>query len=131
MTAPKGAPTPKRPTLARKVTPASEKARTAPFDQGIKIAYEGKEYVVRSGDLNALDAQALRQQLGLSFIGLINGLGTDPDIDLIAGVVWMARRINGEPGLPYAAVASAMRYDALDGLDLERIEDAEEPSPEG
>lgn len=131
MTAPKGTPTPKRPPLARKVTPASERARNAALDEGIRITYEGQVYQVQAGDLNALDSQALRRELGLSFMGLLNALGTDPDIDLLAGVVWLARRVNGEVGLAYAEIAGQMGYEALDGFDIERVTDAAEPSPEG
>lgn len=122
---------PKRPNLARKVTPATEKSRNSMLDLGVKITYEGVVYEVRAGDLNALDSQALRRELGLSFMGLITSLSTDPDIDLIAGVVWLGRRTGGERSLSYAEVAEKMGYDALDGLEVEEIKDAEKPSPEG
>lgn len=136
MTAPKGEPTPKRPSLARKHTPRTEAKRTAAHEQGIRVTYDGQEYVVRSGDLNAMDARDLRKELGLSFMGLRRGLAEDPDLDLIAALIWLARRVDGERGLPYAAVALEMGYDdAADDLEIELVTDAEpenvSDSPEG
>lgn len=114
-----------RPSLQRKQTPRSEKARKGELEQGVSIKVDGKTYTVRTGDLTALDAQALRRELGLSFFGLMRALGSDPDIDLIAGIVWLSRRVNGEPMLEYAEVAGEMGYD----LDVD-INKAKDPEPE-
>lgn len=132
MTAPKGEPTPKRPSLARKHTPKTEANRKAPYEEGVKITFEGVEYAVRAGDLTALDAQALRKELGVSFMGLMRGLNEDPDIDLIAGLIWLAKRLNGDI-LPYAMVAADIGYNAMEGLDIEQVSTPEQVdnNPEG
>jgi hypothetical protein len=102
----------KRPSLQRKVTPRSEKARKEALDTGVKLSVNGKSYTVRAGDLSALDTRALRRELGLSFMGLMDALEQDPDIDLLAGLVWLARRTDGEIALTYDEVATELDYAA-------------------
>lgn len=121
-----------RPSTARKNTPRTEKARNATLDTGIKITYEGKEYVVRMGDLSALHAQALRKELGISFLGLLSALESDADIDLVAGVIWLAAIVRGDT-ISYAEVAAGMGYSSLDTLKVDRGVHAEDvdANPEG
>jgi hypothetical protein len=113
-----------RPSTARKVTRKTEEKRDAALDEGLKLTIDGAEHVVRAGDLTALDSRELRRQVGMSFTGLMQAFASDPDIDLIAAIVWLARRIRGEALLSYDDVAGEMGYDVLD-----RIEFAE-PEPE-
>lgn len=112
-----------RPSITRKTTPKSEKNRKAEVEQGVRIKLNGKIYELRVGDLTALDAQAMRKQVGMSFFGVMNTIQEDPDLDLIAGIVWMSRRVNGERTLKYEEVASEISY-------LTEIEavDASEPN---
>lgn len=121
-----------RPPIARKHTPASEKKRNSMLDTGIQITYLGKVYSVRAGDLTAVDAQALRKELGVSFMGLIRALHDDPDIDLVAGVMWLSRRVKGDH-IPYEMVAAELGYEALETMVLDNVTDAEEvgENPEG
>jgi len=123
---------PKRPPLARKHTPATEAKRNAVLDEGVRIVFEGETYEVRAGDLNAIDVRDLRKELGLSFMGLMRGLHEDADIDLLVGLIWLARRVRGE-NLPYAAVAAEIGYLAMDGIEVDQIQKAEEVDndPEG
>lgn len=114
-----------RPSLQRKTTPRSEKARKDAMEEGVSINVDGVDYTVRTGDLSALDAQALRKELGLSFIGLMKALQDDPDIDLIAGIVWLSRRVSGEPMLTYSEVAKDIGYD----LEV-KVANAEAPTTE-
>ena len=121
----------KRPAT-RQHTRTTEAKRNAELDQGIRIDLDGQVYEVRAGDLTALDTGALRRATGLSFLGLLEALGTSPDIDLIAAVVWLSRRLKGERGLPYEAVAEEMGYDVLDRIELAPTEAEEaEGDPEG
>lgn len=132
MTAPKGAPTPKRPPLARKHTPQTEAKRNAALDQGLRVTFQGQLYEVREGDLTAMHVRDLRKELGVSWMGLMKGLMEDPDLDLIVGLIWLSRRVQGE-GIPYAAVASEIGYLAAEGLVFEQLTEPEQvdDNPEG
>lgn len=101
----------KRPALERKVTRASESKRNAELDMGLSISVDGKVYTVRQGDLTSLDTMALRRETGYSFMGLLKAFQADPDIDLIAALVWLSRRIDGEVMLGYGEVAGEIGYD--------------------
>lgn len=121
-----------RPSTARKVTRKTEAKRDASLDEGLKIAIDGTEYEVRRGDLTALDSRELRRQVGMSFVAVIRECGTDPDIDLIAAVVWLARRVKGEIHLTYNDVAAEMGYDVLDTIEFGEAgpEEADAADPE-
>lgn len=105
-----------RPSTARKHTRTTEQNRSDALDQGAKITVDGEEYVVRAGDLSALDSRALRKEVGVSFIQLIDELTTNADIDSIAAIMWLARRIKGEATLRYETVAAEVGYDVLDTI---------------
>lgn len=116
----------KRPSLTPK--PSSKKAQSKKdeaLNEGISLTIDGAVYTVRAGDLSALDTRALRKELGLSFMGLITAFREDPDIDLIAGLMWLSRRVNGEQNLTYDEVAGSVDY----SLDI--AEAAEEDGDEG
>lgn len=121
-----------RPTTARKVTRKTEAKRDAALDEGLKLTIDGAEYVVRAGDLTALDSRELRKQVGMSFAALLQAFNTDPDIDLIAAVMWLARRIKGEAQLTYDDVAGEVGYDVLDQIEFADAgpEEAEVAGPE-
>jgi hypothetical protein len=109
-----------RPSVQRKHTRASEQKRADALDEGIRIVLAGTAYEVRAGDLTAMDSLACRQQTGMPFAGILEAFGTAPDIDLVAAVMWLARRVKGERTLSFEAVASELRYG--DVLDIE-VED--------
>jgi hypothetical protein len=113
-----------RPSVQRKHTRASEAKRDERMDLGVAINVDGTEYVVREGDLTALDTMALRRETGMSFVDVMMAFAKHPDIDLVATLVWLARRINGERVLPYEAVATQINYDST----IELVSD--EPGPE-
>lgn len=102
----------KRPTTARKHTRATEASRAAELEQGCTIWVEGVAYTVRIGDLTSMDAANLRRETGMSFMGLMKALQTDADIDLVAALVWLRRRMDGEHLLTYQTVAESIGYDA-------------------
>lgn len=85
-----------RPSLARKVTPGSEKNRQAHLDQGVRVVVDGDPFAVRLGDVTPQLARELRRTWGGSFNKLINELNDDPDIDSLAALIWLARRVAGE-----------------------------------
>lgn len=116
----------RRPSTARKPpTKAMLAERDAALEEGISLSVDGTVHTVRMGDLSAMDTLALRKEVGMSFMGLMDAFRKDPDIDLIAALVWLSRRAAGEASLSYEAVASELGYD----LDVEMVE-ADEPSPE-
>jgi hypothetical protein len=115
--------TARRPSAARRNTKATEKQRDAEMDLGIKILVDGTEYTVRQGDLTSLDTMSLRRETGMSFAGLMAAFQKDPDIDLVAALVWLSRRIDGEMMLSYADVAGEIGYD----VDIDVVG---EPEPE-
>ncbi|HUF98855.1 MAG TPA: hypothetical protein VMM60_12070 [Ilumatobacter sp.] len=118
----------KRPSTTRKVTRKTEEKRDEALSQGVSIAYDGKVYTVRAGDLTGLDSAALRRECGYSFAGLLKALTKDPDIDLIAALVWLSRRTDGEKLLSYDEVAAEIGYDS----DIEVVDtEPEDESPEG
>lgn len=96
---------------------------------GVTIKVDGKRYSVFAGDLSALDTAVLRRALGLSFRGLLEAGQTDPDIDLLAGIVWLSRRVAGEITLRYEDVAADFDYDT----DVALVDDdeADPDAPDG
>ena len=102
----------KRPTLQKRTTRATETARKAELDAGIAVMVDGTRYAVRMGDLTSMDAANLRRATGFSFRGLMMAASKDPDIDIVAAIVWLSRRIDGELMLDYETVAQEIGYDA-------------------
>ena len=114
--------------------------------QGIRVTLEGQSYEVWEGDLSALDIAMLRREAGYSWLGLLRAATTDMDLDVVAALAWLARRVNGERNLPFEAVASQVNYEtdlSAEGIDPEPadaeadvetaakvIEGEVEPSPE-
>lgn len=86
----------RRPTAARKVTKKTEESRREALDQGVRITLDGESYTLRIGDVTPAMARELRRETGHSFMALVNLLGDDPDIDVIAEAVWVARRMAGD-----------------------------------
>lgn len=85
-----------RPTAARKHTRTTEKNRADAMDAGLKITLEGEVYEVRLGDVTSNLTRELRRGIGMGFNQLMREVTNDPDVDSIAGFVWLARRIAGE-----------------------------------
>lgn len=107
-----------RPTTARKVTRSSETKRKSALDEGVRISVGDSVYEVRIGDINALHSRALREQAGMSFTRLMDLMNTDPDLDVIAAVVWLARRMKGEGSLAYDDVAAEIGFDFLEQAEI-------------
>lgn len=120
----------RRPSTARKITPKDEAARKGALDMGISLNVEGKVHTVRMGDLSSLDTMALRRATGMSFMGILNLPPEQFDIDIVAAIVWLSRRIKGERLLDYESVAADIGYDSdIDFVDTPD-DDAGDDSPE-
>jgi hypothetical protein len=81
---------------ARKRTARTETSRTEALERGLRITLDGEAYEIRLGDVTSTVTRELRRATGMSFNQVMNLVQTDPDSDVIAAFVWMARRINGE-----------------------------------
>lgn len=88
------------------------------LDVGLSISFDGKSYTVRAGDLTAWDTRELRKQVGYSFHGLLAAFTEDPDIDLIAALVWLSKRVDGDRLTKYETVAEDIGYGVFDTLDV-------------
>lgn len=114
-----------RPSLAKRQTRASAKARQDEMDLGLSVQVDGTTYTVRQGDMTSIDVMHLRRETGYSFRGLMVAAARDPDIDVIAALVWLARRQAGELLLGFEDVALEIGYD----VDVELVEAEPEADP--
>lgn len=78
---------------------------------GMKIELDGRTYVVRESDISPHDIRALRSETGFSWAGLGRELQKDPDLDLIAALIWLARRIEGDE-VDYDTLLDELSYDS-------------------
>jgi hypothetical protein len=76
----------------------------------IQIKVDGLTYVVRPGEVSAIDAAALRRACGFSLRSLLASAEEDPDLDTVAALVWLARRQRGEK-VAFDAIAQEIGYD--------------------
>jgi hypothetical protein len=88
---------------------ASNKAVDSP---GMQIEWDGKTYVVRETDLTPRDVAALRRETGFAgWVGLSTEAQRGFDLDVLAALVWLARRVAGDV-VSYESVLDAMSYTA-------------------
>lgn len=77
---------------------------------GMKIDLNGKSYIVRESDLSPRDIAALRRETGFAgWVGLASEAQRGFDLDVLAALVWLARRIDGDI-VPYESVLDEMSY---------------------
>lgn len=88
--------TPARPNPNPKVTRSTEENRQASLDQGLRVQMGEESYEVRIGDISSSVARELRVLTGRGPYRLIETVAKDPDLDVLAEFVWLARRIRGE-----------------------------------
>jgi hypothetical protein len=105
-----------------------DKRRSESTDVGLKATVAGRVYEFHFGEMSASDVAVLRQQTGHSGLQLLNLLVHAPDVDLVAAVVWMARRLAGEKSLTYEQVADTFMWGSADRL--EWVEAVPEAPPE-
>lgn len=93
-----------------RTTPPKPKAKPPADGDAIAISVDGTVYTVRPADMTALDSQELRRQTGMSLRAVMVAAQDDPDLDVVASLVWLARRQAGERTLAFAEVAEAITY---------------------
>lgn len=116
-----------RPALARQHTRKTEENRKADLELGVKISHDGRDYVVRVGDITATLARRFRREVGCSFRAVMEELNTDPDIDSVSAVIWMCRLIEGEE-IAYDDVA--FDYGDLDEVEVAEATEGDDSDPE-
>lgn len=92
--------------------PPQARRRVQKDDGGraMKIDYEGRTYTVREADLTPRDIAALRRETGFAgWVGLSTEAQRGFDLDVLAALVWLARRAEGDV-VPYESVLDSMSY---------------------
>lgn len=92
--------------------PPQARRRKAKNDSpGMQIEVDGRTYVVRESDLTPRDVAALRRETGFAgWIGLTTEAQRGFDLDVLAALVWLARRVKGEV-VPFETVLDEMSYE--------------------
>lgn len=83
--------------------------RAAADEVTLTVNLDGEAYVFRPNDTTAKMAGELRRECGMSVNKIMALAADDPDLDVIAAVVFLARRQRGEK-VTYDEVASAITY---------------------
>jgi hypothetical protein len=99
---------------------------------GMKIEVDGRTYVVRESDLTSRDIAAIRRETGFAgWVGIATEVQRGFDLDVLAALVWLARRIDGDI-VPYESVLDEMSYEADLNFSVEdkRTKAGEGDSPE-
>lgn len=98
-------------------------------DTDVFSFYVDKRLVTfRRGEMTGLMSAKVRKETGMSFVAVLSLIETDPDMDLVAILVWVSRMQSGET-VSFEDVASEINYDTEYDFDGE-AEPAEEDSPE-
>ncbi len=106
---------------------APEPGASRRADAHISISVDGTVYTMRPSELSAVDGAKVRAQTGMSLRSLLSAAETDPDLDVIAAVVWLARRQAGEK-ITFDEVAEAIGYDAkIAPVETAAAEDEDSP----
>lgn len=85
-----------RPSMARKHTRTTKQAQQDQLNVGYRMTIDGEVYEARLGEVTPEIARELRRHIGVGFMGLLDQMSRDADIDLVSAAVWVARRIRGE-----------------------------------
>lgn len=92
----------------------------------LRVTVDDKQYDIDFSDLTAIDSKAFRHAVGIPLASVLANT-QDGDLDVIAGLVWLHRRKNGEPSIAYDTVAASIKFTStLDIGDAEAEADAPE-----
>lgn len=93
-------------------------------NSAVKITVDGVAHILDYSELTAIDSKDFRREVGIPLASVLTDK-EDVDLDVIAGLIWLARRKN-EPGLTYETVARSVTLTSDVGL----VDAEEEPAPE-
>lgn len=122
---------PARPPLKKSRTRKTEENRRSDLEKGVRITIDGETYEVRAGDLTGLHTARLRREAGWSFSRLIELMDTDPDLDVIGAVVWLARLVRGE-SIALDTVLAGLGYGSIedDAFEVQIVDTPGDDDPE-
>ncbi len=109
-----------RPAKRPKPRPA-KRTKNAPV---VTLKVDDTEYVLRLDEISAADVMLCRRTTGRSLQSLMRAADEDPDVDVIAVLVWLARRQAGESKLAFDDVLAEITYQAEIGVDDDEPSDA-------
>lgn len=72
------------------------KSASRPESKALALSVDGQKYTLAIDDLGPSDARMLRKEAGMSIRQVFALTQEDADIDLVAAIVWLARRQGGE-----------------------------------
>lgn len=108
--------------------PARRKPKPGDDSPGMQIDWNGKTYIIRESDLTPRDVAALRREAGFAgWLGLTTEAKRGFDLDVLAALLWLARRVKGE-FVPFEAVLDEMSYEGEIEIG---VEDKRSKSDEG
>lgn len=94
---------------------------------GMKIEYDGRTYTVRESDLTPRLVAELRRETGFAgWAGLASEAQRGFDLDVLAALIWLSRRVSGER-VDFGSVLDSMSYQG--DLNI-TVDDPKEASPE-
>ena len=93
-------------------------------DVVVSLTVDGNTYEIRPSEIDGRLAMQIRRATGASLRSLLEIAGDDPDIDVIAALVWVARRQSGED-VEFDDVAATITY----GSEIEAMEQVEDADP--
>lgn len=105
-------------TIHHKTSRSTTEKQDAALDEGIRMTLDGEVYELRVGDVTSTLTRELRARSGMSFNRLMETVTTDPDTDVIAAFIWLARRVAGED-VAFDDVTITYRQLLEDGFDIE------------
>lgn len=91
----------------------------------VRVTVDGEQYDIDFSDLSAIDSKDFRKAVGIPLASVLTER-QDADIDVIAGLVWLARR-KKEPRLSYEEVAESINFTT--DMDMKPAGEVE-PDPE-
>lgn len=94
--------------------------------RGLRVEAFGQMYELKPDEVTAEDAKAFRRFVGVPLMSVMGG-SQDMDLDVVAGIIWLARVKNGEPGVTYQSVASRLTYGSE--IDFPDVREAQEGAP--
>lgn len=88
----------------------------------VVVTVDGADYTLNFADLGPRDSSAVRRATGMSLRAIMQAARDDPDVDIIAVLVWRARVHDGEPLLTLDDVHDTITYTS----DIDLSEDEED-----
>jgi hypothetical protein len=75
------------------------------------VNLDDETYVLHPAEVNAKQSGMLRRQAGMTLGGLMDAANEDPDLDVVAMLVWLARLQRGDE-VTYDEVAEAITFES-------------------